>query len=58
VKFKKVTGGGPDLYRGIFAVPMIFGYYPVDFADHYALGLTTLQPDRANKVDTSTRLRS
>jgi len=58
VDFNKVSGPGPDLYRGIFAVPMVFGFYPVPFEDHYALGLTTLQPDRANKVDTSVRLRS
>jgi len=58
VKFKKVPGPGLDIYRGMYAVPMVFGFYPVPFADHYALGVTTLQPDSANKVDTSVRLRS
>jgi hypothetical protein len=45
-------------HQGLFAVPMIFGYYGVSFAEHYALGVTTLQPDETSKVDTSVRLRT
>lgn len=60
VKFKEVPqpGIGPRVYRGVYAVPMVFGFYNVPFADHYALGLTTLQPDSVTKVDTSARIRS
>jgi hypothetical protein len=54
VKFKEHHG----VYRGIYGVPMVFGFYNVKFADHYALGLTALQPEDAMNVDTSVRLRT
>jgi hypothetical protein len=49
--------GNPKVDGGIYAVPMIFGFYNVLFSRHYALGLTTLQPHATTKVDTSVRLR-
>ena len=45
------------LYAGIFGVPMVFGFYAMPLSQHYALGLTTLQPDETSRIDTSVRVR-
>ena len=55
VQFKQNPRTG--LYAGIFGVPMVFGFYAMPLAQHYALGLTTLQPDETSLVDTSVRVR-
>ncbi len=49
--------GNPKVDGGIYAVPMIFGFFNIPFSRHYALGVTTLQPDGTTMVDTSVRLR-
>jgi len=58
VDFKELVTIGGKIYAGVYAVAMVFGFYTVPLLDHYALGLTTLQPDNTNSIDTSVRLRS
>lgn len=53
----KPDPGNPGVHAGIYAVPMVFGFMNIPFSQHYALGLTTLQPDSTTLVDTSVRLR-
>jgi hypothetical protein len=55
VQFKRNPHTG--LYAGIFAVPMVFGFYAMPLTQHYALGLTAFQPDETSLVDTSVRVR-
>jgi hypothetical protein len=44
-------------YSGVYAVAMVFGFFTIPLSQHYALGVTTLQPDPTTLVDTSVRLR-
>ena len=45
------------VHSGVYAVAMVFGFFNIQFSRHYALGVTTLQPDATTLVDTSVRLR-
>ena len=56
LKFKRDTNS-PSGYSGIYAVAMVFGFFNIPLSQHYALGVTTLQPDAKTLVDTSVRLR-
>lgn len=47
----------PSGHSGVYAVAMVFGFFNIRFSRHYALGVTTLQPDAKTLVDTSVRLR-
>jgi hypothetical protein len=55
VKFRKDPN--TNAHYGVFAVAMVFGFFKIPFTQHYALGVTTLQPDSTTLVDTSVRLR-
>lgn len=55
VKFKKDPN--TNAHYGVYAVAMVFGFFNIPLAQHYALGVTTLQPDSTTLVDTSVRLR-
>ncbi|HEV8616907.1 MAG TPA: hypothetical protein VGU22_15555 [Methylomirabilota bacterium] len=56
VQFKP-DAQSPSGYSGVYAVAMVFGFFNTPFSQHYALGVTTLQPDATTLVDTSVRLR-
>jgi hypothetical protein len=56
VKFK-VDSNSPSGHSGVYAVAMVFGFFNIPLSQHYALGVTTLQPDAKTLVDTSVRLR-
>ena len=56
VKFK-ADPNSPSGHSGVYAVAMVFGFFNIPLSQHYALGVTTLQPDATTLVDTSVRLR-